>query len=271
MARIRTIKPDFWTDESIVELEMWERLLFIGLWNFADDQGFIHYSPKRIKMQVFPADDVEVSRGLARLLESSLLEAFDILSSPGAVLLRIRGWDRHQRVSNPALARFHPDDLQSRAQLPASAVALASPLEGYSAEGKGREGKGSLSSSPPEEPGRDEPGHHPQADHLCTLLTELMIGNECRPPTITKEWRAEARLLLDKDRIDPDLAEKVLRWSQADPFWRTNIHSMPKFRAQFDQLRTKRKQAHDEGKANRANGRTPEPDAGFWSQREVAG
>ena len=39
MARIRTVKPDIWTDEKFVELSPLARLLFIGLWNFADDEG----------------------------------------------------------------------------------------------------------------------------------------------------------------------------------------------------------------------------------------
>lgn len=30
MARIRTIKPDFWTDEKLVKLSMEARLFFIG-------------------------------------------------------------------------------------------------------------------------------------------------------------------------------------------------------------------------------------------------
>ena len=53
MARIRTIKPDFWSDEKIVELTPWARLLFIGLWNFSDDDGRMPFSPKKIKMLVF--------------------------------------------------------------------------------------------------------------------------------------------------------------------------------------------------------------------------
>ena len=61
MARIRTIKPEFWTDEKIVELSAFARLLFIGLWNFADDAGRMEFSAKRLKMQIFPADDVDIS------------------------------------------------------------------------------------------------------------------------------------------------------------------------------------------------------------------
>lgn len=53
MARIRTVKPEFWTDEKVVECSISARLLFIGLFNFADDKGCLERSPKRIKMQVF--------------------------------------------------------------------------------------------------------------------------------------------------------------------------------------------------------------------------
>lgn len=39
MARIRTIKPEFWTAEQVMELSRDARLLFIGMWNFCDDAG----------------------------------------------------------------------------------------------------------------------------------------------------------------------------------------------------------------------------------------
>ncbi|MCS5946284.1 hypothetical protein LNP25_19480 [Klebsiella variicola subsp. variicola] len=53
MARIRTVKPEFWTDEKVVECSIPARLLFIGLFNFANDMGCLERSPKRLKMQIF--------------------------------------------------------------------------------------------------------------------------------------------------------------------------------------------------------------------------
>ncbi len=58
MARIRTIKPEFWTSEQVMECAPLARLLFIGLWNFCDDAGRMALSPKRIKAQILPSDDV---------------------------------------------------------------------------------------------------------------------------------------------------------------------------------------------------------------------
>ena len=40
MARIRSIKPEFWRDEKIATLKnKLAGFFFIGLWNVADDEG----------------------------------------------------------------------------------------------------------------------------------------------------------------------------------------------------------------------------------------
>jgi hypothetical protein len=43
MAKIRGIKPEFWTDDSLVELSVAARLFFIGLWTFSDDNGVFEW------------------------------------------------------------------------------------------------------------------------------------------------------------------------------------------------------------------------------------
>lgn len=81
-------------------------------------------------------------------------------------------------------------------------------------------------------------------EQLCVVLREGMIANECKEPTVGKRWRDAARLLLDRDKRPLDEALDILAWSQADEFWHTNIHSMPKFRAQYDALRLRWKQTN---------------------------
>ncbi len=136
MARIRTIKPEFWTDEVVVELDYADRLLFIGLWNFADDQGYLPMRPKRIKMQIFPGDDYDVVAGLKRLWESSLVTLY---ASPEGLLVHVTKWSRHQKISNPAREKYSPSDLRKQ---DAWGTTVQSPLDSYPAEGKGRERKG---------------------------------------------------------------------------------------------------------------------------------
>jgi hypothetical protein len=61
MPKIRGVKPDYWTDEDIVDLSIPARLLFIGLWNYACDNGHLQDKPKQIKMRIFPGDDVNAT------------------------------------------------------------------------------------------------------------------------------------------------------------------------------------------------------------------
>ena len=58
--RARSIKPSFFQNEDLSELSADTRLLFIGLWCIADREGRLEDRPKRIKIQVFPYDSVEV-------------------------------------------------------------------------------------------------------------------------------------------------------------------------------------------------------------------
>lgn len=56
MARIRTIKPSFWSDAAMSSVSRDARLLAIGLISFADDQGRFIAAPGAILGYVFPLD-----------------------------------------------------------------------------------------------------------------------------------------------------------------------------------------------------------------------
>lgn len=75
--RARNIKPGFWKNEDLVELPFEHRLLFIGLWMLADREGRLEDRPKRIKMEIFPADSVNVDAGLEDLATAGLIERYE--------------------------------------------------------------------------------------------------------------------------------------------------------------------------------------------------
>jgi len=134
MARIRTIKPEYWTDEKIVQLPFEARLLFIGLWNFCDDQGFIEDEPMRIKLQIFPADTIDVEFFLDVLVSAELL----VRGSFGDVhVIQIPHFLKHQKVSHPASPRWD-DCFHKKASIP-RAVRRAVALKYDCPVGKSRE------------------------------------------------------------------------------------------------------------------------------------
>lgn len=103
MARIRTIKPEFWTDEKIGNLRREARLLFIALWNFADDKGTVRANPVLIKSQIFPYDeDLRVdtlNKWLAALVDARMLEPFTL---NGESFYNIRTFLSHQKIDRPS-------------------------------------------------------------------------------------------------------------------------------------------------------------------------
>lgn len=103
MARIRSIKPEFWVDDKIVDLSLLGKLLYIGLWNFADDEGYIFDSHRQIKRQVFPDNDYDVQGALEELTSAGLLAKLD--SDQGGVLFIIH-FSQHQKPQHPTPTKF---------------------------------------------------------------------------------------------------------------------------------------------------------------------
>lgn len=109
MARIRTIKPEFFTSDDIDQLDADTALLFIGLWTYVDDNGVGRDNAKVITGQLcvlvddLAKDTARVETGLARLAEHGLIIRY---ATDGRNLLYVTGWDKHQKISHPGKARF---------------------------------------------------------------------------------------------------------------------------------------------------------------------
>lgn len=131
MARIRTIKPEFWTDDAITECSLSARLLFIGMWNFADDRGNIERSAKQMKMKIFPADTVDVESLLLELMHNNLIIEYEF---DGKKYLHIRTFADHQVINRPSKTGLpeYDESLRTHATLTDDSLT----------EGKGKEGKG---------------------------------------------------------------------------------------------------------------------------------
>ncbi|ACL61074.1 hypothetical protein [Methylobacterium nodulans] len=98
MARIRTIKPEFWSSAQVMDLSVPARLLFIGIWNFCDDHGRAVFSARRLKAQIFPSDDftaADVHGMLTELMSSGLIKIYVIEDRE---FFEVTGW-HHQHVN----------------------------------------------------------------------------------------------------------------------------------------------------------------------------
>lgn len=116
MARIRSIKPEFWTSEQLSECSALARLLFVGMWSFSDDNGIHPASVARLKMEIFPSDDftrAQIGEWVDQLIRVGLVRAYDV---EGESFWQVTGW-HHQRIDKPTYK--HP--------LPSGEVPAATP------------------------------------------------------------------------------------------------------------------------------------------------
>ncbi len=142
MARIRSIKPEFFSSEQIVECSPIARLLFIGMWCFCDDGGVHPASTKTLKMRVFPGDDIstaQIEACIGELIENGLLESFE---HEDLVFLRVTGWSKHQKIDRPTFKYPQNSTTARRELVEDSSNARRELVERSPPEGKGEERNG---------------------------------------------------------------------------------------------------------------------------------
>jgi hypothetical protein len=115
MARIRTVKPEFWADEKLGQISRDARLLFIGFWNLSDDFGVCKGHLSWIKSQLFPYDDLSMRKfqnWVNELLDHKFILPFN---ENGEKFFYIRHFTSHQVINRPSKQRnpSPPKDIES--------------------------------------------------------------------------------------------------------------------------------------------------------------
>lgn len=93
MARCRNIKPSFFTNEHLGECSAEARLLFAGLWCWADRAGRLEDRPKKLKAEIFPYDDWNVSKLLDLLASKGFIVRYSV---DGRNYIAISNFSKHQ-------------------------------------------------------------------------------------------------------------------------------------------------------------------------------
>lgn len=150
MARIRSVKPDFWTDSKIVRLSPLARLFYIGMWNFAVcDMGHVKDDAEALKLQILPTDDVDGDDLIEELLKAGRIARLDLVG--GRTFLHVPRFTDHQNLSE----RWSPrcpacQEQQGKVQNIDQTSADVHNIEEVSSKmtRRGREGRGKKTPSP---------------------------------------------------------------------------------------------------------------------------
>ena len=107
--RTRNIKPGFFKNDELAEIEPLGRLLFAGLWCMADREGRLCDRPKRIKVEILPYDDCDVDALLNQLASKGFIVRYKVNDE---AYIQIVNFSKHQ---NP-----HKNEPQSSIPAPFS-------------------------------------------------------------------------------------------------------------------------------------------------------
>ena len=254
--RIRSIKPEFWSSPDVAALSDADRLLFIGLWSYADDHGRGRDDVALIVAALFPHDMVanprdtvaKVRDGLARLSEANLILRYTVASR---TYFLVTGWGKHQRVDKPKASRIpEPTEEENSTFSQNDAIRetvanvrddVATPRDtlapGTGEQGNRGTGEQGNSEAIDDVDLRAVEDPRPDVDAVCDAMAASVHRRTGRAPRVTAAWRTQARLMIDRDGRTVEEITRVIDWAEGNDFWRANVLSVPKLRQKFDTLR----------------------------------
>lgn len=134
VARIRTIKPDFFKHEDLAELPSMVRLLFIGLWTQADRAGRLEDRPKRLKVEIFPYEDYNIEEGLELLATHGFIVRYKT-DDKKLPLIQISSFTKHQQPNTKEKESTLPAPCQHSASITGKGMDIGNGVREVSAEG----------------------------------------------------------------------------------------------------------------------------------------
>lgn len=108
MARIRSIKPQFWGDHEIAELSIEARYLALGLVSMADDDGRFMASPNAINGYVFPHDEISTPKLRRWLTEIETVGFVNLYRVSKREFGCIPNYRKHQKINRPYPSSLPP-------------------------------------------------------------------------------------------------------------------------------------------------------------------
>ncbi len=206
MARIRTIKPDFWDSERAGKMSILARLTFLGLVSLADDEGRGRADPDWLGGRLHGYDQ-QARRGLpAALAEIAASGKVQFYEVGACKYYWVKGFAEHQHINHPSQGKFPPPPEDSGVF---TASSLNPQLDITDNSGS-RAGARSLIPDPPSKNGGDSKEGVPKkptpSDLLLRWNSRCGEMKPCRDMNSTTKHHAAVRL-----REIPDLE----RWESA--------------------------------------------------------
>ena len=111
------VRPELWSSPTLSKVSRDAMLLFVGLWNYADDEGRAPSDPTLIRAALFPlreeVSDVDVEGWLRELAKVGVVKLYRARprakrGAGGLNLYQVTSWREHQKIDRPTESRWPP-------------------------------------------------------------------------------------------------------------------------------------------------------------------
>lgn len=124
MSRIRSIHPGIFTDEAFMSASLAARMLVMGIWGQAWDDGVFEWKPLTLKARIFPVDSVDMTELLTELEGLSFICRFSANDRPYGAIRNFRKW---QKPKMPNASGVLPEELRKYVGLKSEDFSNPSP------------------------------------------------------------------------------------------------------------------------------------------------
>jgi hypothetical protein len=250
MARIRTIKPEFFRHAALFDAEIETglplRVAFAGLWTACDRSGRFAWKPRELKLDCLPFDECDFSRVLDALATRGFVSRYVV---DGVAFGFVPSWDRHQIINNRESQSSFPEpteeSIESMTCTREARVDDASATRhgNFQGEGKGKEGKGrevatttAVAVAPSKAGDKTE---KPKTRETWQAYSDAYESRYSTKPVANAKVNGQLSQLVS--RLGAEEAPKVARWYVGldDPFYSRQMHSVDSLLADAEKLRTR--------------------------------
>jgi hypothetical protein len=218
MARMRTIKPEFFTSEAVSALPVRARLTWIGVWTQADDEGRMRDNARLLHAALYPLDDEitadDVESDLHALHRAGRIVRYEV---DGKRYLQVTNFREHQKpnrpnpsiLPGPGAARPAPSEGAVHGALTEDAVHGPVTATDQSGSPHPRSSRGVVEVVGGERSARARADNRPVTDPAARQLVDRAI-TAAQPKSVLDVLAAETTALL-AEGIAPDTVEAGLR------------------------------------------------------------
>jgi hypothetical protein len=114
MPRARNIKPGFFMNDALAEIDPLGRLLFAGLWTIADREGRLEDRPRKIKAELLPYDECDCDALLDDLSKHGFIQRY---THEAHGFIQVCNFGRHQNPHQNEAASVIPEPPKYQAEM----------------------------------------------------------------------------------------------------------------------------------------------------------